>query len=354
MTPKLLAVAVLSAWADAAAAREARAATSWWKGRRFAFVKSSAYRDLYDDASSSAPLDLLRASTQRTGPLGLFTHLGADFHLVREEPDPECRVHEERAAREAGHPETVRIRGEIQERQRARAVPADAVDWGRYDVVVCAECAVPARIARRFPRTLWCTWAEDHRMPAYAAWRRRLPEGYHRFLNLRSGPTPWARRRPHEVDFSYGFKPARSLSALYPETKDNALVHVEDHQPAAACGALLPGVTFAKAGQGRPLVEFLRTLVRAVACFAPEPARPLGGLLAIDAAASDTLYVGNRRALWNPFCTVPALHCTSIRAGLRLVERLLGDAPFRARCLDEQRSRCDWFCFHRALAQMQP
>ena len=57
---------------------------------RIAFVKQDVYQDLYVvPTSEHDPAAILFSSMGRVGPIGLMADLGADFYIVKEEPEPE-------------------------------------------------------------------------------------------------------------------------------------------------------------------------------------------------------------------------------------------------------------------------
>jgi hypothetical protein len=137
---------------------------------KIAFVKQDIYNDLYVCANRTDPRSMLESTIMRIGPLGLFTLFDADFHIVHACPEPECRIYR----KSYRPPKDVlaqlkatpinEIKGAVFDYLAPRsghshaeyAVPVDSVSWGDYDAVVAINVAVPTRIVRRHPGTLWC------------------------------------------------------------------------------------------------------------------------------------------------------------------------------------------------------
>lgn len=316
---------------------------------RIAFVKSTLCRELYRCSPGPHNVeDLVRSSTWRSGPLGLFVDLGADFYIVHPFDAPECGVYE---TRDAGNEEARRLRAECAERQAAFACAASEVDWSRYDLVIVYDNAIPSAIALRHPSTIWATMHEDHRLASYAANRAQLPAGYSLFLNLRLGPSPhdW-RRKPWEVDFSYGFKSSRTFGGASWSSATTSTVCVEDHHSDDDCrsAAHALGVSVEKA-EADNLWEYLSALNASSVFWVPAPDRPLGGLAALDAAALGKVVVANRSRIWNSQAILPELHCNGWADGQKIVARLLSDKTYYADCLARQTRLLDWYNFGRPL-----
>lgn len=335
-----------------------------------ALVKSAAYRDLPTlhfaprgvpltdgllwhpppGTSAADPAQWVLSTHQRTGPFALVRDLGADALIVRDEPDLECLVWQERRARDPLHPFWTNGFA----RQRDLALPAASVDWSAYSVVVALENAVPARITRLHPRTLWLTQMEDHRMQAWKRARRRPPTGYQGFLNLVAGPCLRScNRRPHELEWPFTLLRPGAIRALFPEIPKSVDAHLETNQdPSVAPQVRAAGLTFSE-GRGLSPPAYYRALCAARCFLCPCPQRPIYGSAVADAVAADCLVIGNRRAFWFPHLIQPELHAADIPTALRLFRQLARDP---ARCQDllqRQRRALEWFHWERPLFQLQ-
>ena len=65
-----------------------------FEGMKIAFVKQDCYQDLYVSDKNASVEELLFSSQGRVGPIGLFTLLGADYYIVKEEKNKECHFWE--------------------------------------------------------------------------------------------------------------------------------------------------------------------------------------------------------------------------------------------------------------------
>ena len=135
---------------------------------RIAFVKQDVYQDLYVvPTSEHDPAAILFSSMGRVGPIGLMADLGADFYIVKEEPEPETQIYrkvvpglsryfyllktetlDKIPGQEFKHPGSPVPQGRY-------AVAAENIDWGTYDVVISVNVSLPARLVRKYPRTLF-------------------------------------------------------------------------------------------------------------------------------------------------------------------------------------------------------
>ena len=164
---------------------------------------------------------IVASSNWRSGPLGLWEGLDCEPRVVWESPDAECQLGKRQWGRH--------VQGWELWPADAPADDVEAVDWSRYDAVISIDIAVPTRVVRRFPGTLWCyTWIEghpagpdDHRFdfsPFY---------GYNVFFNhffakrRLTGDDEEVRRMRRErravLDFPYYIMSSSSVERLYPE-----------------------------------------------------------------------------------------------------------------------------------------
>lgn len=139
---------------------------------KIAFVKQYVYQDLYVGPQEAAAADLLFSSMGRVGPIGLFTLHDCDLIITKETKDPESRHWENIVAtwteegpsafRQLMDKPLNRIKGQEFKQPGSDmppgtfAVDPEEVDWNRYDIAICINFAVPARIIKQFPTVLWC------------------------------------------------------------------------------------------------------------------------------------------------------------------------------------------------------
>ena len=187
---------------------------------RIALVKQDVYQDLYVSGSGERdPASMLFSSTNRVGPIGLFTLLGADFYIVREEQTPECQVYRRVIPHLADQLQLLKTRrldqipGHEFFRPGSQQTHADFsvncydVAWGAYDVVISVNVSLPKRLVRKFPRTLFCYMIGEANL-----FTKRVRFGYDVCLNQEARGR--IATKPGVVDFPYTFVGARCLELL--------------------------------------------------------------------------------------------------------------------------------------------
>ena len=135
---------------------------------KIALVKQEVYQDLYVCPSTEKDAaNILFSSMGRVGPIGLMAELGADFYIVKEEPNRETQVYRKVIPHIAKHlyllkTETLdKIPGQGFKQPGSPypngkfAVPCRDIDWGKYDVVISINVSLPTEVVRSYPNTLF-------------------------------------------------------------------------------------------------------------------------------------------------------------------------------------------------------
>lgn len=126
---------------------------------KIAFVKQVVYQDLYCCDRNASAAEIVFSSFKRSGPVALFSKLNADFYIVDTEFDSECNIWREKGIAECNLIAThLTPRGIVAGHtypQAYYAIKASEVNWGQYDIVIAMECAIPTRIIKKYPATLW-------------------------------------------------------------------------------------------------------------------------------------------------------------------------------------------------------
>jgi hypothetical protein len=184
---------------------------------KIAVVKQEVYQDLYCCPYGSALPDLISSSLKRSGPVAFFSRLGADFWIVKTEDDTECNIWRQKCTdclqASPEHYESLKTKpfkngeeGHTQA-QGEFSVPGDSIPWEQYDIVVSFDISVPARITRKYPKTVWAYCLGEPCMSAYSASHKEPIVGYDLFLNQRFRLLPVGYTIPaHEIEFPYYFQ----------------------------------------------------------------------------------------------------------------------------------------------------
>lgn len=134
---------------------------------KIALVKQEVYQDLYIGDKTMSPIDLLLSSAGRVGPISLFDEYDCDFYIVKEENTRECHMWQLvtpkhiKEFRKLKTQTVCSVRGmEFHEPGSDKpngyyAVNCDDIRWGDYDIVISINVAIPTRIVKKYPKTLW-------------------------------------------------------------------------------------------------------------------------------------------------------------------------------------------------------
>ena len=135
---------------------------------KVALVKQEVYQDLYVCPSSEQDVaKILFSSQMRVGPIGLMADLGADFFIVKEEPDRETQVYRRVIRKIADHLPKLKTQTIQSIPGLEFAVPGSpfpngrfavdcrSVDWGEYDAVISINVSLPTKLISRYPKTLF-------------------------------------------------------------------------------------------------------------------------------------------------------------------------------------------------------
>jgi hypothetical protein len=137
---------------------------------KIALVKQDVYQDLYVCSNRVSPREVLESTIMRVGPLGLFTLLDADFFIVKEGNEKECKTYLKSYRPKKEIIEQLRtspinqIKGSFFDYLSPRsahshkeyALEPDDIKWADYDIVISINISIPSRIVKANTNTLWC------------------------------------------------------------------------------------------------------------------------------------------------------------------------------------------------------
>jgi hypothetical protein len=187
---------------------------------KIAFVKQEVYQDLYVCATSEKDTgSILCSSMGRVGPIALMSDLGADFYIVKEEPDFETQIYKRVIPHLAKHLRMLKtqtldkVPGQEFKCPGSPwpngkfAVSCEEIDWGAYDIVVSVNVSLPERTVRKYPSTLFCYMIGEANMCT-----RAVHFGYDVTLNQMARGI--VAERCGVVDFPYTFVDASTLENI--------------------------------------------------------------------------------------------------------------------------------------------
>jgi len=336
-------------------------------GKRILLVKQTVYQDLYCCSSDSTPQELVFSSLKRTGPVGLFTRMKADFAILETVSDSECQIWKQKAINCKQMPiefyETIEsepylngARGH-KHSQKYYSEPLDSIDWDHYDIVISYDISVPKRIIQHHPNVTWCYYISEPCMPAYKISQKELIAGYDLFLNERFRKTRlFPRPASHEIDFPYFIQYSgcfHDLLSLKEDLSQRKGIFLESHT-----SALLTENQSSKLEKFGPVRKTGGTVYNIVQglilskYFVRMGGRSLWGNAMIEAIAAGCLAIGNPDEYKHVSLFTPA---TSVKTFSALVKRIEFFENHPVKYLKElykQRKLLDHLCFYRPLSEL--
>lgn len=176
---------------------------------RIAFVKQVVFQDLYC-TNSPHPKDIVFSTFRRSGPAALFAAFDTDFYIVDTESDSECQIWQEKAIYQKGIAYYESLKTTIPPEgllaghaypQGHYAVKCAYVDWSNYDIVITMDIAVPERIVKKYPRTLWAYYVGEGFEPSFKKSFVNPIAGYDAFLTQDYAENP--SYKEHVIEFPY-------------------------------------------------------------------------------------------------------------------------------------------------------
>jgi hypothetical protein len=141
---------------------------------KIAVVKSSVYQDLWVTDISNNPRDLFKSSMMRCPPIGLAEKYGADFIIVEDTDEYPCQSNKNclpikfnetiQFSKENKNP-TLPFLDETYHKDISIndvSHSVDTIDWSKYNIVMCINTCIPARIIQKYPQVFWCYWVGEN------------------------------------------------------------------------------------------------------------------------------------------------------------------------------------------------
>ena len=349
--------AEIHGWPDLVSQGQVDACISFWRSRKVALVKQTAYWALYDPVTPSGTWqETVLGNTGHLGPMALLADLGADYFVVRQEKDPECFLWRQKYVH-CPDPEA-RFQDRLREIEAwdntpsgKRAVRCGDVPWSDYDLVVCMDIPVPDRIVQNCRKTCWAYFSTEPGSPLQKEALKRPRAGYRLFLNhgfrrYRCRP----RINPGVLEFPYSFQSSYSWKGLIrhvmpqPSEKRGILVEGgswQDPMPPVSlpCTKLQGGI--------RPYLKKMATHRYAIRT---NPKMRWGNW-AIEAVLAGNLFLGKASSLDHRSALLPTLDCPDLPAAFRRVEAIekSGHWPGWLAC---QRDMVEHLSFRRPLMEL--
>jgi hypothetical protein len=325
----------------------------FWKNRRVALVRQTAYEGGYLRATQGDWLATVLTARAHLGPMAFLSELGADAWIVRECRDPETQAWRGKHLADPDPEASFQRIRRWQQEQETLSRPADCqkIRWKDYDLVVSLDVAVPARVTRRARRTVWAYYSVEAGGPLHKSSLVAPVQGYHFYLNhsfrrFRARPS----NRSHVIEFPFSFQSRAGWEKLRRAVRT----------PAKRNGIVTDRATWNQGGscQGRAwrqvdgdAREYVRLMGSRSFAVRTDPA-PRWGNWAVESILAGCLFVGSAQSLAMPGLLLPELLAESPSQAAELVRRLSAQ-PARLKQLRELQLRLtEHLVFRRPLADL--
>jgi hypothetical protein len=334
---------------------QVQAALAFWRPRRIALVKQTAYQGLYPESSSGTWIPTVLRSGYHLGPFSFLADLGADYFVVRQAPEPETYLWREKFAMDPDPEASFQRRiSEVRELESSHLMfhSVDDVPWNEYDLVIGVDVPIPSRIVQKSSRTLWAYYSIEAGGPLQKQSLGSPLAGYRLFLNhgfrrYRCRP----KNRFHVLEFPLQFQSRNAWNQLrqsvpLPEPRKTILVGAgswQDSPPASPLpwdhlsGSLTPAY-LAQMFSARFAVH--------------TTSRPRWGNWAIEAAQAGSLFLGNAASLAQLSLLLPGLDCRSLSDASGKISSLLKNPDHLQALQSRQADLAEELAFRRPLLDL--
>ena len=334
-------------------------ALEFWRPRRIALVKQTAYDALYSQTGSSSWIQTALSSACHLGPLALLDELQAEYHIVRQASEPETFLWKAKYAQDPDPRASVRQKQQAidawEKSPSGRSLPSvDDISWQKYDLVVGLDIPVPARITEKCPRTLWAYFSLEAGGSLQQDSLIRPVDGYRLFFNhgFRRYRCRPANRR-HVLEFPLQFQSRRNWERLHaffphpPTERKNILVNRYSREsPEPSSRIPLVWMT-----GNAPLPEYLNHLLGAL--FAVHTTdKPRWGNWAVETVLAGALFLGNGSSLAMLSPLLPGLDVRSLAPAVALANQLVDHPDQLSKIRKLQQETVEEFCFRRPLTDL--
>ncbi|MBS0205673.1 MAG: hypothetical protein JSS49_22455 [Planctomycetes bacterium] len=313
----------------------------------------------------------------RTGPVALLTNCGAEFLILKTLDEPECSLWKERAndlhwgSLEFFSSYRDRIPGRDYGQSRFAVDPGD-VDWSKFDIVISIDIAVPSRITRQFPRTIWAYYIREVKAPSYARSNDYVLPGQD--LHLGHGFRLHPPVQPaHVVEFPYHLQYVGWFHELFGGTLDPVrnglfidfhtavMLKPADLEMLEEFGSISSPVNEANSAAREKLLPHRRTidsdLRERLICsryfLATTGQRRSFGTAVVEAIAAGCLAIGSpEHVTCGTDIFSNATTATSATEARQRMKRLNSNPTLYIQELTRQRRLVDWLCYTRPLTEL--
>ena len=326
---------------------------SFWKSRRVALVRQTAYRGAYLPGVKRNWADVVLSANAHLGPMSFLADLNADYFVVRQTPDPETYLWKEKFAGDPD-PEIAfrRIQTWQEEQETMGVVNCDQIRWDDYDLVIGLDIPIPTRIVAKSKRPIWAYYSVEAGGALHKSSLSEPAQGYHFYLNhsfrrYRSRPA----NRKHVLEFPFTFQSAASWKHLAKETTGgdaNRRGAVVDRASWQFHAGEKPAFMTPLSGDA---AAYIRLMSSSQFSIRTDP-KTRWGNWALEAIQAGCLFLGRADSLAMPGVLLPELIVSDLPSAHKKIKALLKDPLHMQSLAQTQAALAERLAFRRPLMDL--
>ena len=332
---------------------EIRNCLDFWRSRKIALVKQTAYRGAYLPGVGRNWVQTILTAPAHLGPMSFLADLNADYFVVRQTPDPETYLWMKNIAHDLDPQASLRGVQAWQAEQEANgAVDCEKVRWNDYDLVICMDISIPSRIVSKTNKTIWAYYSVEAGGPLHKSSLVDPVQGYHFYLNhcfrrYRARPN----NKNHVLEFPFTFQSAASWNVL---AKETAGVDTNRH------GAVVDRATWQAHHGEKPsfmtplsgdAAAYIRLMSSSEFAIRTDP-KTRWGNWALEAVQAGCIFLGRADSLAMPGVLLPDLIVTDLASADKKIEALLKDPLHLQSLAQTQAALAEHLAFQRPLMDL--
>ena len=326
---------------------------SFWKSRRVALVRQTAYRGAYLPGAKRNWTNVVLTANAHLGPFSFLAELNAYYFVTRQTPEPETCLWKEKFAGDP-NPEIAfrRIEAWQEEQETMGVVNCDQIRWDDYDLVIGLDIPIPTRIATKSKRTMWAYYSVEAGGSLHKRSLMDTVQGYHLYLNhcfrrYRARPC----NKTHVLEFPFTFQSAASWKHLAKETTGGDT----NRRGAVVDRASWQSHPDGKSGFMTPLsgdaAAYIRLMSSSQFSIRTDP-KARWGNWALEAIQAGSLFLGRADSLAMPGVLLPELIVSDLPSAHKKIKALLKDPLHMQSLAQTQAALAEHLAFRRPLMDL--
>jgi hypothetical protein len=349
----LLDWAEIHAVAHSASESETKRCLDFWRFRKIALVKQTAYQGAYLPGAGRSWIQAILTAPAHLGPMSFLADLNADYFVVRQTPDPETYLWKEKFAGDP-NPEIAfrRIQTWQEKQDDMGVVDCDQIRWDDYDLVIGLDIPIPTRIVSKSKKTIWAYYSVEAGGTLHKSSLQKPVGGYHLYLNhcfrrFRARPS----NKSHVLEFPFTFQSAASWKNLAKETAGgdaNRRGAIVDRASWQSHPSEKPTFMTPLSGDAAAYIRLMSSSEFAIRT----DLKTRWGNWALEAIQAGCLFLGRADSLAMPGILLPDLVVPDIASAHKKIETLLKNPLYMQSLAQTQVALAEHLAFRRPLMDL--